>query len=51
MTYSILPPYIRIQLLQKLLEQELGYDKAHELINQSELEYAVLTNCSNVEIR
>lgn len=51
MIYSNLPPYIRIQLYQKLLEQELGYDKAHELIEQTELEYAVLSNCSNIEIR
>lgn len=51
MIYPKLPPYKQIQLLQKLLEQEVGYDKAHELISQSELEYAVLENCSNVEIR
>ena len=51
MIYSNLPPYIQIQLLHKLLEQEVGYDKAHKLIEQSELEYAVLLNCSNIEIR
>ena len=51
MINSNLPPYIRIQLYQKLLEQELGYEKAHELINQTELEYAMITNSSNIEVR
>ena len=51
MLYPRLNPYTQIQLLTKLLEQEVGYDEAHELIEKAELERAVLQNCSNVEIR
>lgn len=32
----------RLQLLVKILEQELGYDYAHRLIDRSEMEYAIM---------
>lgn len=51
MLYPRLNPYTQIQLLTKLLEQEVGYDEAHSLIEQAELEHAVLERCSNVETR
>ena len=44
-------PYIREQLLIKLLEQQCGYDKAHKLIERTELEYAMIMNSSNIEVR
>jgi len=44
-------PYMREQLLIKLLEQQCGYDKAHKLIEHTELEYAAIMNCSNIERR
>ena len=44
-------PYIREQLLIKLLEQQCGYDKAHKLIERTELEYAMIMNSSKIEVR
>lgn len=44
-------PYMREQLLIKLLEQQCGYDKAHKLIERTELEYAMIMNSSNIEVR
>lgn len=51
MTNTKLTPYMQIQLYKKLLEQEVGYDKANELITKAELEYAAILNSSNIEIR
>lgn len=44
-------PYMREQLLIKLLEQQCGYDKAHKLIERTELEYAMIMNSSKIEVR
>lgn len=44
-------PYMREQLLIKLLEQQCGYDKAHKLIERTEFEYAMIMNSSNIEVR
>lgn len=43
-----LTPYNKICLLTKLLEEELGYEKAHTLIDRAEQEYATILNCANI---
>ena len=42
---------IRLQLLTKLLEQELGYEYAHNLIDRAELEYAIIETNKVLERR
>ena len=39
------------QILYKLLEQEQGYDAAHELINRANMEYAVMKTNEKLERR
>ena len=39
------------QILYKLLEQEQGYDVAHEIINRANMEYAVLKTNEKLERR
>jgi len=39
------------QILYKLLEQEQGYDAAHEIINRANLEYAVIKTNEKLERR
>ena len=39
------------QILYKLLEQEQGYDAAHELINRANMEYAVIKTNEKLERR
>jgi hypothetical protein len=39
------------QILYKLLEQEQGYDAAHEIINRANLEYAVMKTNEKLERR
>ena len=48
---SKLTPYMHIQLLHKIIEQDHGYDAANKIISQAELEYAAIMNCSNIETR
>ena len=40
-----------MMLLYKLLEQEQGYDAAHELINRANMEYAVMKTNEKLERR
>lgn len=40
-----------LQLLIKTLEQELGYDTAHRLINRAQMEYAILRTNEVLERR
>lgn len=40
-----------LQLLIKTLEQELGYDTAHKLIDRVQMEYAVLKTNEVLEKR
>ena len=46
-----LTPYMQIQLLHKIIEQDHGYDAANKIIKQAELEYATIMNCVNIETR
>ena len=46
-----LTPYMQIQLLHKIIEQDHGYDAANKIISQAELEYAAIMNSSNIESR
>lgn len=39
------------QILYKLLEQEQGYDAAHEIINRANMEYAVMKTNEKLERR
>lgn len=39
------------QILYKLLEQEQGYDAAHEIINRANMEYAVMKTNEVLERR
>ena len=39
------------QILYKLLEQEQGYDAAHEIINRANIEYAVMKTNEKLERR
>lgn len=39
------------QILYKLLEQEQGYDAAHDIINRANLEYAVMKTNEKLERR
>lgn len=48
---SKLTPYMQIQLLHKIIEQDHGYEEANKIISQAELEYAAIMNSSNIEIR
>ena len=48
---SKLTPYMQIQLLHKIIEQDHGYEEAHKIISQAELEYAAIMNSSNIETR
>ena len=48
---SKLTPYRQIQLLHKIIEQDHGYEEAHKIISQAELEYAAIMNSSNIETR
>jgi len=43
-----LTPYNKICLLTKLLEEEMGYEKAHNLIDRAEQEYATILNCAGI---
>lgn len=40
-----------LQLLIKTLEQELGYDTAHKLIDRAEIEYAIMKTNQVLERR
>ena len=51
MLNSKLTPYMQIQLLHKIIEQDHGYEEAHKIISQAELEYAAIMNSSNIETR
>lgn len=51
MLNSKLTPYMQIQLLHKIIEQDHGYEEAHKIIKQAELEYAAIMNSSNIETR
>ena len=51
MLYSKLTPYMQIQLLHKIIEQDHGYEEANKIIRQAELEYAAIMNSSNIETR
>ena len=51
MLNSKLTPYRQIQLLHKIIEQDHGYEEAHKIISQAELEYAAIMNSSNIETR
>lgn len=46
-----IPPEKKLHILTKLLEQEYGYDKAHQLIDRAEIEYAVLETNKVLEKR
>lgn len=39
------------QILYKLLEQEQGYDAAHDIINRANMEYAVMKTNEKLERR
>lgn len=43
-----LTPYTEIQLLRKLLEQEVGYERAQELIERAKYEYTMILNSSKI---
>lgn len=51
MLNSKLTPYMQIQLLHKIIEQDHGYEEANKIISQAELEYAAIMNSSNIETR
>ena len=46
-----IPDKIKLQMLTKLMEQELGYEYTHQLIDRAELEYAIIETNKVLERR
>lgn len=46
-----IPPKAKLEVLTKVMEQELGYEYTHNLIDKAEMQYAILETNKVLERR